>query len=392
MVVPQELKPAAQGAGDPSSAAAARELAERVARPSAAERDRDHRWDPALFAELAGARPGPGLAGPLVPRALGGGGLSATQTCALLEGLGEGARDPGLALAVGVHAVLATVPLRAFGSPRQRERYLPLMASGDWIGAVSLRQTQGAALAPTVTARPGTPGLGGWVLTGDLDLVAGGPVAHHFLVVATHDGGGRTAFVLDRSTPGLLITESAPAAMRTCTWGRLVLDGCHVPDDAVLGTVGGAETEVEPLLASLDWVFSSAPWLGVMRALVRDAVDGAGERQVFGRPLVHAQSVRFTLADLATRCELAAGLLYRAAGQFDSGGRPTRQDAATARLFVAAAARAVAEGAARLSGPAALTSDHLIARAHRDALFFAETGGGTEVLRPVIAASLLGLG
>ncbi|MFI7504682.1 acyl-CoA dehydrogenase family protein [Streptomyces sp. NPDC049687] len=394
----------------------AREFAGRVARPTVADRDRDRRWDPRLFAELAGARPGPGLTGPLVPRELGGDGLSATQTVALLAGLGEGARDPGLALAVGVHAVLATVPLRAFGSPGQRERYLPRMASGEWVGSLSLQQTQGASVAPTVTARragdrgagpgapttggttgidgtrPGTATTGGWVLSGALDLVAGAPVAHHFLVVAAHEDGGRTAFVVDRATPGLRVGEAAPAAMPTCPWGRLVLDDCTVPDTAVLGTVGGAAAEVEPLLAVLDWVFSSAPWLGLIRALTRDAVDDARDRRLFGRPLHHDQSVRFTLADLAARCELAEGMLQRAAEQFDSGDRPSRQDAATARLFVAAAARTVTDAAVRLAGPLALTGDGLIGRAHRDAVFFAGTGGGTEVLRPVIAASLLGLG
>ncbi|MBA4866840.1 acyl-CoA dehydrogenase family protein [Streptomyces sp. PSKA54] len=395
MVFPHN--PTGAAVAEPSPAERVRELAERVARPTAAlrDRDRDRRWDPRLFAELAGARPGLGLAGPLVPRSAGGSGLSATQTCSLLEGLGEGSRDPGLALAVGVHAVLATVPLRAFGSLQQRERYLPRMASGEWVGGLSLRQTQGSAFAPTVVARPTASGAGGWVLTGELDLVAGAPVAHHFLVIAAHDdsgSGGRTAFVVDRDTLGLLITDAGPAAMRTCPWGRLVLNGCPVPDDAVLGTVGGATAEVEPLLAALDWVFSSAPWLGVMRALTRDAIDAARELHLFGQPLAHTQSARFTLADLATRCELAAELLYRAAGQFDVGGQPSQRDAAVARLFVADAARAVTEGAARLSGPLALTGDHLIERAHRDVLFFAETGGGSSVLQPVIAASLLGLG
>ncbi|WP_158578655.1 acyl-CoA dehydrogenase family protein [Spongiactinospora rosea] len=368
-----------------------RALAGRVAGPTAADRDRDRRWDPELLTELARAGAGC-LTGPLVPRSLGGAELSAVQTFALLEGLGEGARDPGLALAVGVHAVLATVPLRAFGTLGQRARYLPRTASGEWPAGLSLRQTQGAALDSTVTARPAMAGLGGWVLSGELDLVVNAPIANHFLVVAAHHGGGRTAFVVDRTTPGLLITEAAPAAMRTCAWGRIVLDGCRVPDEAVLGTPLGAATEVEPLLATLDWVFTSAPWLGIMRALTRDAVNGAHQANRFGRPVAHAQSARFTLADLATRCELAGGLLYRAARRFDTDGRPSHQDAAIARLFAAEAALAVTEGMARLSGPLAFTGDHLIERAHRDALFFAETGGGTEVLRPVIAASLLGLG
>ncbi|SFL17887.1 acyl-CoA dehydrogenase family protein [Streptomyces pini] len=368
-----------------------REFADRVARPTTADRDRARRWDPALFAELAGARTGPGLAGPLVPRHLGGGGLSAVRTCALLQGLGEGARDPGLALATAVHAVLATVPLRVFGTARQQQRYLPRMASGQWRGALSLHQTQGAALAPAVTVRSAADGR---VLNGELELVAGAPEAHHFLIVADElGGGGRTAFVVDRATAGVRVTQTRPEAMRTCSWGRLTLDDCHVPDDAVLGTPRGAATEVEPLLAALNWVFCSAPWLGVMRALTRDAVDHAREHRLFGRPLSHAQSARLTLADMATRCELAAVLLHRAAEQFDSGGRPSQRDAASARLFTARAARTVIEGAAGLAPAGVLTGgDGLIERAHRDALFLATAGGGDEVLRPVIAASELELG
>ncbi|MDE3722552.1 acyl-CoA dehydrogenase family protein [Nocardiopsis sp. N85] len=89
---------------------------------------------------------------------------------------------------------------------------------------------------------------------------------------------------------------------------------------------------------------------------------------------------------LARTCE------GRAAGRFDAGDRASRQDAAATRLFVASAAREVVEGAVRFSGPLALTDDRLMARAHRDVLFFSETGGGVEALRPVIAASLPGRG
>ncbi|MFD3607269.1 acyl-CoA dehydrogenase family protein [Streptomyces atroolivaceus] len=369
-----------------------RELAGRLAWPTTAERDRDRSWDPALFAELARAEPGPSLAGPLVPASLGGGGSTAAEGLALLEGLAEGSRDPGLALAVAVHAVLATVPLRAHGTPRQRERYLPRMASGEWFGALSLRQTHGGAVAPAVTARPAPAGQGGWLLTGRLDLVAGAPVAHHFLVVAAHQGGGRTTFLVDRATPGLLVTEGGPAAMHTCPWGHLLLDGAHVDDGSVLGTVEGAAAEVEPLLAVLDWVYCSAPWLGLMRALARDALEAARGRELFGRPLTHDQATRFALADLATQVELAEGLLRRTASRLDDGGALPLQEAAAARLFVADAADRVTRTAAGLTGPLAGTGDGLAERAHRDALFLSRTGGGAQVLRPVVAASMLGLG
>jgi alkylation response protein AidB-like acyl-CoA dehydrogenase len=394
MVFPRH--PARPDASSPSAKQAqeltdrTRELADRLARPTAAARDRGRHFDEMLFTALA-APTGAALAGLLVPPCLGGAGLTATQTCTVLDALGEGSRDPGLCLAVTTHAVLATAPLRALGTDAQRERYLPPMASGEWLASLSLRQTHSTALPPTITARPAPHRPGSWILDGTVDLIALGPQAHHFLLIAEHDDTTRTAFIVDADTPRLRVDSAAPPAMPTCPWATVTLDDCLVPPDAVLGTPRGAATETEPLLAALDWVFTGAPWIGIMRALTHDALHAATTRTLFGSPLAHAQSTRFTLADIATQGELAAGLLHRAAAQFDTGGRPSRQDAATARLFLTTAARAVTEGAARLAGPPAADDDHLPHRAHRDALFLTSTGGGADVLRPVIAASLLQL-
>lgn len=330
------------------------------------------------------------LAGPLVPPHLGGGGLSAAETCDLLTALGETSRDPGLGLAAVVHAVLATVPLRAFGTPEQRRHYLPRMASGEWTGAVSLHQTQGGSLTPTVDLQRTE---GDWLLNGTADLVAGATSAHHFLVIAADPDGARTAFLLDRDTPGLHIEPTGSDAMPACRWGRLTLRDCRASGDAVLGGPGTADREVEPLLAALDWVFTCAPWIGVMRALLGDAVAAARERHRFGRPLAHSQSVRLDLADMAVHCELAAGMLHRAAAEFDAatgprgGTRPSYEHAAATRLFTAAAVRDVTAAAVRLR-----TADGLAERAHRDSALFTATGGGDEVLRAVVAASVLELG
>jgi alkylation response protein AidB-like acyl-CoA dehydrogenase len=384
----------------------ARSLAERIVRPSAAARDRARCWQPEVFAGLAEAAreaaeptptgPAPSqptltgrtLTGPLVPRALGGSGLSAAETFDLLEGLGEGGRDPGLALALAVHAVLVTGLLRAFGTERQQRRYLPRMASGEWIGALSLQQTSGAAHTPTVTARAAWD-RPGWILEGTLDLVAPGAAARHFLLIAEHKGGDRTAFVVDRETTGLSVLDGGPAAMPTCAWARVELEHCVVGPDAVLGTVGKAAVEAEPLLATLDWVFTAAPWLGVMRALTKDAGQNARTRRLFGRPMLSSQSTRFALADLVTRRELAEGLLRQAATTLDLAGHPELAGAASARLFAGQTVLEVAAAAARLAGNDDV--DGLTARAYRDALFFAEGGGGTEVLRSVIADRMLAI-
>ncbi|WP_431975909.1 acyl-CoA dehydrogenase family protein [Micromonospora haikouensis] len=371
--------PKASGEGDDGVSALTervRYLAGHLARPTATERDRRRSWDDDLCKALT---------------AVFGDGLTGVQTAAALAALGEGSRDPGLALAVTTHAVLTTVPLRAFGTSAQHERYLPRIAAGEWLGALSLRQTRAGAFASTVAARPARDGASGWVLSGSLEQVVLGAQAHHFLVVAEHRDGSRTAFLLDRDTPGLRVEQAGPAAMSSCCWGKLVLDECRAPADAVVGAVGAAAAQTEPLLAGLDWVFTSATWLGIMRALTDESLAAARDHDLFGAPLAHSQSVRFLLADIAIQNELAAGLLHRAAERFDGTATPSPQEAATVRLFTSSAVRTVAAGAAQLSG-AGSAADGFVERAHRDALFFASTAGGTEVLRPVIAASLLGLG
>jgi alkylation response protein AidB-like acyl-CoA dehydrogenase len=360
--------------GIPSLTERVRYLASHLARPTAPDRDRQRHWDEHLFKALIAAY---------------GEGQTGVQTAAFLTALGEGSQDPGLALAVTTHTVLTTAPLRSFGTSAQQERYLPQIAAGEWVGGLSLRQTQGAAFASTVSAEPADDG---WLLSGELEQVVLGNQAHHYLVIAEHSNGSRTAYLLDRDTPGLRVEETSTSAMHSCPWGRLFFDGCRVSPETVVGTVGAAVTETEPLLATLDWVFTSASWLGIMRALIDESLDTARTRDLFGAPLAHSQSVRFLLADLAIQDELAAGLLSRAAAQFVGDAAPSHQEAATARLFIASAVRAVTEGAAQLAGPAASTADGFVERAHRNALFFASTGGGADVLRPVIAASLLGLG
>ncbi|GAA1696002.1 hypothetical protein GCM10009745_47420 [Kribbella yunnanensis] len=348
-----------------------RQLAGHLARPTVATRDRHREWDETLFKALT------------VPGTFGGG-LTAVQTAALLTALGEGSQDPGLALAVATHAVLVTVPLRTFGTEAQRSRYLPSIAAGDWIGGLSLLQTSGGPAVVTARAAGAD-----WVLSGALELVALGPKAHHFLVVAEHSTGSRTAFLVDADTPGLFIEESTPAALRTCPWGRVVFDDCQVPADAVLAAVGAAATSVEPLLAALDWVFVSAAWLGILRALATDSLAASRTRALCGAHVLDSQSARFTLADLAIQNELVSGLLEKVAGQLDESAPTAYQDAASARLFTAFAVRAVTEAAAELAGPAAADEGQLVDRAYRDARFFVSSGGGSEVLRPVIAASIL---
>jgi alkylation response protein AidB-like acyl-CoA dehydrogenase len=270
------------------------------------------------------------------------------------------------------------------------------MASGEWVGGLSLFELEGGAASPNLTARAIKQGRR-WLLRGEKAHVVNAPVAHHFLVMAVTDPSASparlSAFLVDRDSPGLHIrTPTEPMGMRTCPSAELVLEDCEVPEEALLGTEGAALSEVLPLLLALDRTLMAAPWLGLMRALTFRTARQAREQELFSRPLARFQSIRAMLADMQTRCELSADMLYRAAWQLDQLPRPPRQDAAGAKLFVSTSAQKVARDAVQVHGLCGMAPHRFLERAYRDSMFLTITGGSSEVLRSIIAGSLLNLG
>jgi alkylation response protein AidB-like acyl-CoA dehydrogenase len=328
-----------------------------LAEPSLRWRDHRAAWDPALVAGL-------GALGAL------GVGTTALEAVAVLEGLGA-AGDVGLALAVGAHGVLCGALIAEFGTPEHR-RHLPVMARGERVAAISPSEVDGEPSSVTAVHSGRS-----WRLDGTRARVVNAPAADLFLVTAMTADGARTAFLLDRDLPGLeVLPVRDPVALRTRPVGDLVLTGCAVADDAVLGTPGRATTELVPLLAALDRTCLLAPWLGLLRALA----DRVAETD-----LAWSQSVRLAVVDVRTSAELAADLLYRAAWELGTPGGTSRRNPALAALFLADAVAKAARLAAELH-----PADHAVARAHRDSA--ALTAADREVLRSVVAESLLALG
>lgn len=358
-----------------------REVGRTEVEPSVAQRDRTASWDPGLFRVLADA----GLTGAALPTGYGGLGLGVLETVAFLEGFGSGGADPGLALALGVHGALIGLSVAALGTDDQRERYLSGIATGARLGGLALTEICGGAV-PSGDDITATRTADGWHLVGTRWQVVNAPHADHFLVTAA-TGAGRTAFLIDRDTPGLTVRpEPDPTALRTAPTAGLVLAGCPVTEHAVLGTPERAQSELVPLLAALDRTCLLAPWLGRLRSLAEQLRARATGPGPTGGPAFHSQSVRLAVVDVQTQVELGADLLYRAAWQLDRLDRAPRQDAAAARLFLL---RAVAEAVRTATGLAGPDPDAVLIRTSRDLAAFTAIGGGEEILRPVIAGALL---
>jgi alkylation response protein AidB-like acyl-CoA dehydrogenase len=337
-------------------------------------RDRRAEWDPALFTALAKH----GVSAIALPAAHGGGGATPLEAVALLEGFGEGSGDPGLALSVAAHGALCGVPIAVLGTTDQRERLLPGIASGERVAAVALAETTGGT--PDVRAIR-TPD--GWRLDGAVPNAVNASVARTFLLTAVTDYGRRTAFLLDRETPGLSVRTTEPVVLRTCPIGAVELAGCEVGYGAVLGTPGAATEELVPLLAALDRTLVAAPWLGLLRHLAWRAAELAAAPD-----LARSQSVRLAVVDVRTSAELAGDLLYRAAWELGELTEVPRQNPAAAKLFLADALPGATRLAAELAGE---DPDPVVARLHRDWPAFAAAAGGTEVLRAAVAHPLLAL-
>ena len=350
-----------------------------LARPSAAQRDRDARWDPELFATLADA----GLTRAAIPAAHGGPGTT-LAACALFEGFGRGAADPGLAVALSAHVLVAGA-LARFGTSEQRRALLPGMADGSLTGAICPAE----AFAQADRHGPGPLAervSDGWLLDGDIAEVCNAPVADLLLLTARTAHGERTAFLVDCQADGVEITAHDRAVLRTARFGRVRLTRCHVPHGAVLGAPGAASVESVPLLASLDRTVALAPWLGLLRELAARGVRHGSEGALFGAPPERWQSVRLLAVDFHARAELASGLLHQAAWQLDQEDRASRADAAMAKTFLL---EALLETAAQAAALGVADQDGFLHRVHRDTAAFAAVGGGAEVLRAVVAEARL---
>ncbi|MFT3772371.1 MAG: acyl-CoA dehydrogenase family protein [Minicystis sp.] len=370
----------------------ARAFAEREVLGSVGARDRESRWDGALFRRLGDA----GLLGAVVPRALGGGDLCASDVSRMLIGFGEGAGDAGLALAWTAHSFGCAAPIQRFGTEAQRQRYLSPLARGEWVGAFAHREPEAAADPIGIRTRAEKRG-GRWILRGSKTWVVNGSIGDVFVVTAVTDPlrrkEGISTFLVERDAPGLVRgRRTETLGMRTAVISEITFDDCEVPEDSLLGPEGSGLLDVCPLVRRWERACLLAPWIGFMRTLLDQSIREARERFQLGKPVGHFQSTRATLADMRIRIELCQRIQARAAWQLDRGDSAGDRDIAVACLLLTHSVAQVTQDALRIHGAHGLEVDRLTERLYRDAAVIGSLGEGIDVLRSVIAGSLLDLG
>lgn len=333
-----------------------------------------------------------GVQGLPVPVELGGGGADIMTTVLVMEGLGYGCHDNGLIFSLNAQLWSLELPLVKFGTPAQRQAYLPGLIAGDLIGVHAMTEPESGSDAFGMRTRAERQG-DDYVLTGTKLYITNAPVADVVLVFAAHPGkpktAGVSAFLVERGTPGFTVTRALDKmGLRTSPMGEVVLDGCRVPAGSRLGPEGAG---MAVFSSSMAWERSCilASALGAMQRQLEACTGYARARRQFGQPIGKFQAVSNKVADMYLRLEAARLLVYQAAW-LGQQGRPAMAEAAAAKLFTSEAWVASSLDAIQLHGAYGYMKEAGIERDLRDAVAGTIYSGTSEIQR-VILARLLGL-
>lgn len=332
---------------------------------------------------LAGARD-LGLFGLSVPAEYGGLGLSVQQKALVHEMLGRG--PWGLASYISVHTGIGCVGIIKFGSPEQKQRYLPRMASGEWLGSFALTEPGAGSDAGGLETRAVRSG-DGYVLNGRKMFITNAPAAHQYFLFARTDAG-ISAFIVERESPGLAIGQVYDTTgHRGSQISEIVLEDCRIPASALVGEEGRGLDYAKRTLAEGRTTLA-ARCVGAAQKALELALAYAGERRTFGKPLADHQTIAFRLAQMSAKVEAARLLVYRSAWMLDQGMAAIRESS-TAKLVAAENAWAVADEAMQIfGGNSYIRNEYMVDRIWRDVRVARIYDGSSEVQQIVIAQRL----
>ncbi|MCE9672532.1 acyl-CoA dehydrogenase family protein [Myxococcus stipitatus] len=331
-----------------------------------------------------------GFLGLSVPERYGGLGMDALTTARLMEALGRGCEDTGLVFSVGAHLFACVMPLLEGGSDGQKDRYLPRLCSGEWVGANAITEAEAGSDVFALKTRAAREG-DGYVLDGTKSYVTNGPDADVFVVYAVTDAShgymGLSAFLVEKGTPGLRVGRRfEKMGLTTSPIAPLYLEGCRVPASSRLG----AEGQGAPLFKrSMQWERAClfGAYVGVMERVLERTVDFARQRKQFKRAIGKNQAVSHRLADMKQRLDSARLLLYRACWLMDRG-QEAELEVSLAKLAISEAAVQCGLDAIQIHGGMGYVTETGIERVLRDAIPSTLFSGTSEIQRDIIANHL----
>lgn len=353
--------------------------------PIAASIDHNGEMPKALIAKLAEN----GFLGSYVPEEYGGAGLDYMSYSLLIEELSRNCASTGVF--VSAHTSLGIWPILNFGTEAQKQKYLPKMASGEWIGCFCLSEPNAGSDAGSLTTSAVDMG-DHWEINGVKNWITNGKEAGVCIVFAktkkTPDYKGISAFIVETSSPGFSIIKiEDKLGIKGSSTAQLAFDKVKVPKDALLGD---PEKGFRVAMATLDGgrIGIAAQALGIAQGAFTYAAKYVQQRVQFGAPLANLQGVQFMLADMSTKIASSRLLIYHASALKDAG-LPYSKQSAQAKLMASESAMWVTTKAIQLCGGNGYTKEYPVERYFRDAKITEIYEGTSEVQRMVIASAEL---
>lgn len=330
-----------------------------------------------------------GLMGVLVPEKLGGSGLSYFEYIDIIVELSK--VDPSIGLSVAAHNSLCTNHILTFGNEDQKKRWIPKLASGEWIGAWGLTEHNTGSDAggmATTAVKEGDY----WVINGAKNFITHA-ISGNIVVVIVRtgekgDSHGMTAFVVEKGTSGFTSGQKIDKlGMRASETSELLFDNVRIPDENRLGEVGEGFIQAMKILDG-GRISIGALGLGIAKGAYEASLKYAKQREQFGKPIGHFQSIGFKLADMLTKISAAELLLYKAAHLKEKGEKMTNEGA-IAKMYASEISVEISTDAVQIHGGYGYTKDFPVEKYYRDSKLCTIGEGTTEIQKLVISRNLM---
>jgi len=357
----------------------AREFTKNFIKPFIMEWD-EHQFFPVDLFKKLGTH---GFMGILVPEEYGGAGLSYQEYITILDEISQVCGSIGLSVAA--HNSLCTNHILSFANEDQKRKYLPKLASGEWIGAWGLTETGSGSDAGGMMTTAVQEG-DFWVINGSKTFIThaiSGDVAVVMVRTgAKNDNHGMTAFIIEKGTPGFTAGKKIDKlGMRASETASLFFDNCRVHKDQVIGQVGNGFIQALKLLDG-GRISIAALSLGIARGAYKCALQYANEREQFNQKIYDFQDVSFTIADMATKIEASELLIRNAASLKDKNLKVTKEGA-MAKLYASEVAVEVSNQSVQIHGGYGFTKDYPAEKFFRDAKL-CTIGEGTSAIQKMV--------
>jgi acyl-CoA dehydrogenase len=362
----------------------ARDFAETHIRPYVMEWDEAQHFPVDLMHKMGEH----GFLGVLVPEEYMGAGLGYQEYITVIEEIAK--VDSSIGLSVAAHNSLCTGHIMAFGTEEQKRKYLPKLATGEWIGAWGLTEPNtgsDAARMQCVAVKDGDD----YILNGTKCWITHGISGNVAVVIVRTgellDSRGMSAFVVERGTPGFMAGKKEnKLGMRASETAELIFDNCRVHKSQMLGKEGDGFIQAMKILDG-GRISIAALSLGIAKGSYEASVRYASEREQFGQAIATFQGIAFKLADMATKIQ-AAELLTRKAGELKNKGEKMTQESAMAKYYASEICVQISTDAIQIHGGYGYTKDFPVEKFYRDSKLCTIGEGTSEIQKLVISREL----